>query len=260
MSISIRNLEIDPKYKDGFTVITGGNEGIGFATVKMLREHGLKVLLIDWRTSCAEENFGNDEDIIIKQLDVRDTQSVYNAIDEAEAKWGKLRILINNAGIGESSWILEQKPENVDEIIDVNLKALIHIGRYAGNKMKAEEFGTIINISSGNAFQWLDGAATYTAVKQSLVSYTELLRRELWKFNIRASVIFPGLTDTGIFRVDDKPYSDKAAIVEALRNSTTLQSPVEIARIIEFTLIMPHSTTMRSAFVAPTRSDGNKVI
>lgn len=260
MSISLKNLSIDAKYNDGFAIVTGGNEGIGLSTVKMLREHGIKVLVIDQRVCLAKPEFENDADVIIEQMNIKDTDQVKAAIERAEAKFGKVRLLINSAGVGEANLIQNQDEDVIIDIIDVNLKSLILISKFVGNKMKEEEFGTILNISSGNAFQWLDGAATYTATKQALVSWSELYRREMWTHNIRVGVIYPGLTDTGIFRPEDKSYKNAGPVIAKMKEVSELQSPDEIARTIEFQLLLPQSSTIRGIFVAPTKSNQNKVI
>jgi len=175
-------------------VITGASSGLGYETAKHLVHHGANVILgarrIERLHELANElNISHDHCV---QTDVRDLVQVQNLVAQAIKLYGRVDVLINNAGVMPLSLLEELKVDEWNLMIDVNIRGVLHGIAAVLPIMKEQKNGQIINISSvaGHVFGPL--CAVYSATKSAVLAISESLRKEVKPYNLRTTVISPG--------------------------------------------------------------------
>lgn len=178
-------------------LITGATGGIGESIARKLKLQGAKVILSGTREDALSKlaaDLGKDTFILPTRLNV--LEEVESLIEKAEALSGGVDILVNNAGITKDSLLLRMKNEDIDDVLNINLKAAIILSRSAIKYMMKRRVGRIINISSivgvtGNA-----GQTNYVASKAGLIGFTKALAQEIASRNITVNAIAPGFIET----------------------------------------------------------------
>lgn len=187
------------KFANQVVLITGGSRGIGFATAKAFLENGAKVAICSKDKHAlgeAEIALSSIGDIAIFHADIRDSKQVNDFLERAILRFEKVNVLVNNAGKAWMGMFAHETIENIDEIVDVNLKGLLYTTRAALPYMRAQKAGVIINISSGLGKSGLGGFATYSATKFGVIGFTESLAQEVEADGIRVFSICPGAVAT----------------------------------------------------------------
>lgn len=178
-------------------VITGGGRGIGRAVAQDLLARGHRVVIaeIDATTgaSTAEALGPNATG---RRFDVADTGSLQDWVDEVERTFGPVDLWINNAGIMPTGRLLDQDPDLIDRVIDINLRGLVHCTRHLAGRMVERGTGKIINIASATAVKPLAGLAVYSGTKFGVLGFSAALRRELIGSGVQISVVLPYLAAT----------------------------------------------------------------
>ncbi|MCX7941509.1 MAG: SDR family oxidoreductase [Dictyoglomaceae bacterium] len=215
--------------KGKIALITGASRGIGRAISKALAQEGVNLAI----NSRAEEgllilknelkDFGID--ILLCPFDLKDPKTPKLIIEKVIEYFGKLDILINNAGIALAKPIIETKEEEWDEIMAVNAKAPFFLCKYAIPYLKKSDIPTIINISSVVGTKGYINQGAYSASKHALMGFTKVLAQEVHDDGIRVHVIAPGGVAT-----------DLVTIMRPDIDPETLIKPEEIAEIIIFLL------------------------
>ena len=182
-------------------LVTGAGRGIGRALAFGLAKAGARVAVndIDARTATqtmadlVSENFAS----AAFPADVSDPHAAARLIDEVVRRWGRLDILINNAGVEPHNPILQFSIDDWQRTLAVNLTAPFLLSQAAGQVMKAQGGGVIVNIASiaGRAFG-LRNRAAYVAAKQGLIGFTRECAREFAEYNIRVNAVCPGVIIT----------------------------------------------------------------
>ncbi len=188
--------------KDKVVVITGASSGLGEATARHLAKHGAKLLLgarrLERLQALAEElSLGSDSAV---QTDVTQYEQVRHLVDHAVQTHGRVDAIVNNAGLMPLSPLEALKVEDWDRTIDVNLKGVLYGIAAALPHMKAQQSGHIINVSSVAGHKVGPGGAVYSATKYGVRAISEALRQEVKPYNIRTTVISPGMVATGTHR------------------------------------------------------------
>jgi len=217
-------------------LITGASRGIGRETSLLLaRNHA--DLILNYHSSEAEVLSLTEE---IKQMGVRavpiqanvsDRSHVQAMFKKIRSEFGKIDVLVNNAGIINDDLLLMTKEPIYDKLMEVNVKGCFHCMQYATKMMIGKERGKIINVSSvigryGNA-----GQVVYAATKAAVIGMTTSAAKELGQFGITVNAVAPGVIDT------DMTAQLKAEFKEKLINGTALKrigKPVEVAKVILF--------------------------
>lgn len=200
-------MEISLKGK--VAVVTGGTRGIGYAIVKKYLEAGASVVLCGSRESTANAALEKikaempDADVSAMAPDVCDSASVEAAFKSVYEKYGRFDILANNAGISQHTLLTQYTDEEVDKILDVNIKAVFVCARAAARIMKENGGGCIINTSSVVSIYGQPSGCLYPTSKFAVNGLTKSLARELAKYNIRVNAVAPGVTRTDM--VDNLP-------------------------------------------------------
>jgi NAD(P)-dependent dehydrogenase (short-subunit alcohol dehydrogenase family) len=233
--------------------ITGGSSGIGLGQARVFHEAGMKVVIgyiRDDQIGPAMDSFttGKDRVHAIK-VNVVDRPGMKAAADEIEAKFGRIHLLSNNAGIGPLTRLLDTEPKDFDQTIAVNLTGVYNgIHEFVPRILKHGEGGHVITTSSMSGILPTEGggAGAYTATKFAVTGMMEILRSELdaAQANIGASVYCPGLVATNIYELEknvaaafDEP--GKAGPDDAAANTEFIKQiigagmdPMEAARIV----------------------------
>lgn len=230
-------------------VITGANSGIGLATAKLFASKGYPLLLIDKNTSVLETlEFKN---CLIKNIDVRDFESLNNAVSKAESKFGLVDLMLNNAGIMPLDKYYDQSLQDKYDIIDTNIKGVINGMDAVLPSMIKSNRGTIINISSTAGRFTYDDHSVYNGSKFAVNAITQQARRELAHTNIRFSLIEPAIVNTNLLStVTNKKIKD-----EYLKFQQSIDNglkPETIAQTILYIYELPQDVTIKEILISHT--------
>ncbi|KMQ50344.1 short-chain dehydrogenase [Chitinispirillum alkaliphilum] len=198
------------KIKGSVVIVTGASSGIGAATATLFRKRGAKVVLAA-RNSLAikdlQSQFGSKDSIAVT-CDITDSSDVKLLAGMAIHRFGKIDLLINNAGQGLCSNILELQPQHLKSILDTNtIGPLLCIQTVAPFMIK-NGGGVIMNVSTMATSLSTPGSGGYRASKLALEALTESARLELKKDNIRLITVYPGLTKTNFFKNALRSHTD----------------------------------------------------
>jgi len=187
-------------FKDKVVVVTGASRGIGREIALLFAEQGARVVLSargeQAVAELADEIVDRGFDAIYVIGNVADGGDVENLFSQAKEKFGRVDVLVNNAGITRDGLLMRMKDEDWDAVLETNLKGAFLCTRAAAKLMSKQKYGRIINISSvvgemGNA-----GQANYCASKAGLIGLTKSVARELARRNVTVNAVTPGFIET----------------------------------------------------------------
>ncbi|MFB4339495.1 SDR family oxidoreductase [Pantoea sp. CS_6] len=236
-------------------VITGASSGIGEATARILSAAGASVVLgarrLEKLTALADEltRAGGKAEVV--QMDVSNRQDAEKLIKTAVNTFGRIDVLINNAGIMPNSRLDQLRVEDWEKAIDINLKGTLYGIAAALPFMKDQKSGHIINVSSVAGLHVRPTTAVYSATKFAVRAISEGLRMEMTPYNIRSTIISPGPVDT------DLPGSvTDAAVAEKVRKIHETAIPAEkLAETIAFAISQPEAIDINEIVIRPTAID-----
>lgn len=188
--------------KGKIAIVTGGTRGIGYATVKKFLENGAKVVLFGSRAETVEKALSSlkaenpDWDVDGDCPDLKDAASVEQAITKVKETYGCIDILVNNAGVSDSKPITEYTAEHFENIMQLNINALMRTIIPTVKIMKEQGGGCILNTSSMVSFCGQPSGIAYPTSKSAANGLTWSLARELGPSNIRVNAVAPGITKT----------------------------------------------------------------
>ncbi|MGM1021494.1 MAG: SDR family oxidoreductase [Bacillota bacterium] len=237
--------------KGKVVAITGASSGIGEATARLLAHHGAHVILGARRTERLEalttEIRSNGGSADYQQLDVTKRDQMEAFINYAEKTFGRVDVILNNAGVMPLSKLEALKVEEWDRMIDVNIRGVLH-GIAAGLPiMKKQGFGQFINIASIGAYSVTPTAAVYCATKYAVRAISEGLRLEVGG-DIRVTLISPGVTESEL--ADN--ISDEEARQGMKEYRRISISSDAIARSILYAMEQPADVDVNEIIVRPT--------
>jgi NAD(P)-dependent dehydrogenase (short-subunit alcohol dehydrogenase family) len=179
-------------------VVTGGGTGIGAAVARALAAEGAKLTLVGRRRDKLEEVGCGDFDALVAPADVTDREQVFDAFATAREAQGPITILVNNAGGTASGPFAKVTREQWNEVLAVNLGALLHCCQAALPDLLEAEAGRIVTIASSAGLRGYAYCAPYVAAKHGAVGLMRALAEELKGTHVTANAICPGFTDTEI--------------------------------------------------------------
>ncbi|EBA10010.1 SDR family NAD(P)-dependent oxidoreductase [Sagittula stellata] len=190
--------------KDKTALITGAASprGLGKATAKLFAEHGARVAILDLDAGAAESAAANLPGLghIGLACDVTDKDACDTAAGSALAAFGRIDVLVNNAGITQPLKLMQIEPANYDAVTDVNLRGTLYMSQTVIPHMRKGGKGAIVNISSVSAQRGggIFGGPHYSAAKAGILGLTKAMARELATDGIRANAVCPGFIATDI--------------------------------------------------------------
>lgn len=185
-------------------IVTGGARGIGYAIAERLLKEGASVCLWDMDATAlaeAKTSLGYPEKVSIAQVDVTNEVSVAAAVQSTLHSWGKIDLLINNAGIaGNNAKLWEMSPEDWKRVIDINLTGPFLTCRAVVPHLLKNSYGRIVNIASIAGKEGNPNASHYSASKAGVIALTKSLGKELATSNILVNCITPAVIETDILQ------------------------------------------------------------
>lgn len=180
-------------------MVTGASKGIGREIVRVLLEEGVNVVAVarnEFGLEQLQEEMRVGKRLLAVACDIRDHLEVERLFEVATDRFGKIDIVVNNAGVGQFGPVEELEIPDLHEIIDTNLKAVMYTCQAAFVHMKRQGGGQIVNIAAVLGIEAIPQAAAYCASKWGVIGLSESLRQEGRPYGIRVSVVSPGLTQT----------------------------------------------------------------
>jgi NAD(P)-dependent dehydrogenase (short-subunit alcohol dehydrogenase family) len=227
-------------------LVSGGGSGLGAALCRILSDAGAEVMVGDIRLDKAEAvaaaGAGKNACMHAMHFDVGDPAAAEGAIDQAIRVFGKLDVLINNAGTDVTCPLDELSASDWDRVIHTNLYGPFLLSKYAVRHMKRNRSGHIVNIASTAAKRAWPNASVYHASKWGLLGLSHALHAELRPFNIKVTAVLAGGMRTP-FLLDRFPDIDVA----------TLQDPASVAATVKSILLLPEETVIPEIMVLPMR-------
>lgn len=217
-------------------LVTGGSRGIGRSIALALAEHGVKVAVnYAGSEAAAQETVARIAELgsegIALRGDVGNSEQAESLVKEVLNTWGRIDIVVNNAGITRDNLIMRMKEEEFDQVIETNLKGVFNCLKAATRPMMKQRYGRIINISSVVGVTGNPGQANYSAAKAGVIGLTKASARELSSRGITVNCIAPGFIDTDMTReLSEEVRSELEKGIPLAR----LGRPEEIAMAVVF--------------------------
>ena len=235
---------------DKVILITGASSGIGAGIARELGRAGAKLMLGARRTdrlaSLAREINFEGGDAAISRLDVTDRADMAAFAEAARQTWGRVDVIVNNAGVMPLSPMAAMKIEEWDRMVDVNIKGVLHGIAAVLPEMTARGSGHIVNIASVGALSVVPTASVYCASKYAVRAISDGLRQE--HSDIRVTCIHPGVVES---ELADSITDPAAAEAMKLYRAIALQ-PDAIARAVRYAIDEPDDVDVNEIVIRPT--------
>jgi NADP-dependent 3-hydroxy acid dehydrogenase YdfG len=235
-------------------VITGASSGLGEATARLLSAQGASVVLgarrVDRLQSLANELTASGGEALAVVTDVTHCEQVKRLVDAAVQTYGRIDVMINNAGPMPQSPLERLKIDEWNQMIDVNIKGVLYGMAAALPYMKEQKVGHIINVSSVAGHKVGPGFAIYSATKFAVRALSEGLRQEVKPYNIRTTLISPGAVATEL--LNSITEADVAETV--CKRVEDIALPAQsFARVVAFAISQPDEMDVNEILFRPTR-------
>lgn len=201
--------------KDKCAIVTGASRGIGRAIAKKLASLGANIVL-NYRSNdeealkVKEELISYGVDVFLYKCDISDFNAVEEMIKASKEKFGKVDIMINNAGITKDTLLLRMKEEDFDKVIEVNLKGVFNCLKAITPVMIRQKCGKIVNLSSVVGLVGNAGQVNYAASKAGVIGMTKSLAKEVGSRGITVNAVAPGFIDTDMTEVLGEKFKEEA--------------------------------------------------
>ena len=235
-------------------IITGASSGLGAETARHLVQNGAHVILgarrLDRLHQLADE-LGISHDHCV-QTDVADLAQVQALAQRALDLYGRIDVLLNNAGVMPLSLLEELKIDEWNQIIDINIRGVLYGIAAVLPTMKAQKSGQIINVSSVAGHVWGPMCAVYSASKTAVRAISEALRKEVKPYNIRSTILSPGAVASEL-----KHGSSSETAKGAMENFYAANEipAASFARCVLFTISQPEEMDVNEIIFRPTRQE-----
>jgi NADP-dependent 3-hydroxy acid dehydrogenase YdfG len=241
--------------KNKIALVTGASSGIGYATSVALSRAGANVAVGARRLERLKDleneiSKSGGSEILVRSLDVTDKASCNSFVDAAIKKWGTVDILVNNAGLMPLSFFKNNKFDEWERMIDVNLKGVIYCTSAVVPHMLQKESGHIVNMSSVAGRVVFAGGTVYCATKHAITAFSEGLRIEFSpRSKIRVTCIEPGTVSTELLEtITDESMT---RFIEASKKMESLQAH-DIADAILYAVQAPPNVNVNEILIRPT--------
>ncbi len=218
-------------------IVTGGGSGIGRGICTRLAADGARVAVADINLAGAEETVALAKgEAAAFACDITDLEAVRAMTAAVRARWGRIDVLVNNAGWDKMEPFLQSKPETWDRVIAINLRGPINCFAAVLPTMAEQGSGSVISIASDAGRVGSSGEAVYSACKAGIIGFSKTMAREMARHQVRVNVICPGPTKTAL--LDEITGGETGAkIIEAMVRGVPfrrLGEPEDIAGAVAF--------------------------
>jgi NADP-dependent 3-hydroxy acid dehydrogenase YdfG len=244
-----------PSLREGVVFITGASSGIGAACARAFAAEGARLLLAARRVERLEASApslrsAGAAEVRALPLDVRDAAAVRSAVDSLPPEWKEIEVLVNNAGLSRGlDPVHEGNLEDWDEMIDTNVKGLLHVDRAVVPLLVARGSGTVIHVGSIAGREVYPAGNVYCATKHAVRALNEGLRIDLVGSGVRVATVDPGLVKTEFSRVR---FRGNEARAEGVYRGMTPLTPDDVAEAIVWVASRPARVTIAEMVVLPT--------
>ena len=202
--------------------ITGSSQGLGLTLVKKLLENGYRVAATSRNAQALKEAAGviDTKRFLPLAVDLNNVDSIDKSIQQTLAAFGRIDVVVNNAGYGMAGTVEEITEQKIRNIFDVNVMAAIDVVKSVLPVMRKQRSGYIINIGSVAGFAGAPGWSVYSATKAALAAFTKVLSLDVKEFGIRVTVVEPSGFRTGFLTKDSLAYTEsKIAGYQAVKET-----------------------------------------
>lgn len=217
-------------------LITGAARGIGKAIAKKFAENGYNVVInyvsakTDIKTLTKEfENLGVK--VLLVKADVSNKEEAEGLVNQTIEKFGKIDVLVNNAGITKDNLLMRMSEEDFEKVLDINLKGTFLITKFATKYMMKKRCGSIVNLASVVGVAGNAGQCNYSASKAGVIGFTKSIAKELASRNIRANAVAPGFIKTDMTDVLSDNVKENINSQIPLKRMGTAE---EVAKLVYF--------------------------
>ncbi len=218
-------------------MISGASRGIGLAIARELRNAGYVLSLGMRRPRDFADPLAKDADVLLHPYDAIDRDAAKAWTEATIARFGRIDVLVNNAGISRFVSLEDGREEDLDDLLDVNVKAPFRVIRAALPYLKASGSGRVVNLASLSGKRVMGLNAGYQMSKHAVVALTHAVRRAGWEHGIRATAVCPGFVET-----------DMTAHVTDLRREE-MTDPADIARLVATVVALPNNAAVAELLV-----------
>lgn len=213
-------------------VVTGAGRGIGQAIAGKFAAEGATVAVTDLDEASARDTAAALSGAIAIRADVTDRDGVQAMADAVLRQFGRIDVLVNNAGWDKASAFLDSEPADWDRAIAVNLCGVLHTCKAVLPVMAGQGSGAVVNIGSDAGRVGSSGEAVYSAAKGGVIAFTKSLAREMARHQVRVNCVCPGPTDTALFASFAGPKL-REALTKAIP-FRRLGQPADVASAVAF--------------------------
>jgi 2-hydroxycyclohexanecarboxyl-CoA dehydrogenase len=230
------DVKLGPRFKNKVALVTGAGQGIGQAVAFRLAAEGAAVGVLDRNADTARFTANeiklNDGNALSLVCDVTDSDAVKQCVRALAERFGRIDVLVNNAGFDRPGGFLKVTPEDFQAVWSVHLLGAVNCCQACGPLMIEQASGSIVNVSSIYGKAGSKGESAYSSVKAGLIGLTKSLAREWGPKGVRVNAILPGLTDTPTIRDRMSPKFKDAIIAETPLGR--IGDPSEVAAVVAF--------------------------
>jgi len=221
---------------DKIVLVTGGSRGIGRAIVLACADAGAHAAFTYRSASAAAEEVRKSVEAkgrraLALQSDAANFAAAGSAVEAVTKEFGRLDVLVNNAGITKDTLLLRMSEQDWDAVIATNLKSAFNFSKAASRPMMTQRSGSIINISSISGIIGNPGQANYSAAKAGMIGLTKTLAKELASRNIQVNAVAPGFVDT---EMTEKLTAAQREVLLGMIPMKRIARPEEIASVVVF--------------------------
>lgn len=218
-------------FTDKVCVVTGGASGIGEAMVRALSKEGARLVIADLNemaaTRVADSLRSRGHDVVVKRVDVTQRVQVDALLDDVAHQFGRIDLMVNNAGIVVISEMEDTLDEDWDRLVDVNIKGVAYGLRAAFRLMKTQGFGQILNTASSSGLGPTPMFTAYSATKHAVVGLSTASRIEGAAYGIKISALCPGVVNTPVIKSNVSRGVDRSQVE---KGTPTMMSPAACAK------------------------------
>jgi 2-hydroxycyclohexanecarboxyl-CoA dehydrogenase len=220
------------RLEDKIAIVTGGGQGIGQAIAGKLAAEGATVVVTDLDEASAKETADALPGAIAIRADVTDRPGVQAMAGRVVEQFGRVDVLVNNAGWDKASSFVDSDPADWDRAIAVNLYGVLHTCKAVLPLMAERGSGAVVNLGSDAGRVGSSGEAVYSAAKGGIIAFTKSLAREMARHQVRVNCVCPGPTDTALFASFAGPKL-REALTRAIP-FRRLGQPDDVANVVAF--------------------------